>query len=68
MVQETACTKPRSLPTQQEQEESIQDKDRQGDPSAPWAGYNNEEELKEKITALSEDKRNVLELRHPESF
>merc|ERR1711974_305100 len=31
-----------------------------GLPSAPWAGYNNEEELKEKIMAMGEDKRNVL--------
>ena len=29
-------------------------------PSAPWAGYQNEEELKKKILSLSEDKRNVL--------
>ena len=28
--------------------------------SAPWSGYQGEEELREKIIALSEDKRNFL--------
>ena len=43
-----------------EQEDFIRTKSDKELPSAPWAGYNNEEELKNKILALSEDKRNVL--------
>ena len=42
-----------------EQEEFIKSKNKE-EPTAPWAGYQNEEELKIKILALSEDKRNVL--------
>merc|ERR1712083_194702 len=29
-------------------------------PTAPWSGYQNEDELKDKILALSDDKRNFL--------
>ena len=42
-----------------EQEEFIKAKNDKETPAAPWAGYQNEEELKQKILALSEDQRNV---------
>merc|ERR1740131_338413 len=43
-----------------EQQEFIKSKGDKEMPTAPWSGYQNEEELKEKIIALSEDKRNFL--------
>ena len=60
MVQETVYKAPLIADFNKEQEEFIRTKADKELPSAPWAGYNNEEELKEKIMALSEDKRNVL--------
>ena len=44
----------------QEQEEFIKSKGEKEMPTAPWSGYQNEDELKDKILALSEDKRNFL--------
>merc|ERR1719347_345439 len=43
-----------------EQQEFIKSKGDKEMPTAPWSGYQNEEELREKIIALSEDKRNFL--------
>jgi len=60
VVQETVYKAPLIADFNKEQEEFIRTKTDKELPSAPWAGYNNEEELKEKIMALSEDKRNVL--------
>ena len=60
MVQETVYKAPLIADFNKEQEEFIRTRSDKELPSAPWAGYNNEEELKEKIMALSEDKRNVL--------
>ena len=60
VVQETVYKAPLIADFNKEQEEFIRTKRDKELPSAPWAGYNNEEELKEKIMALSEDKRNVL--------
>merc|ERR1711936_1159866 len=58
-VQETVYKAPMIADFNKEQEEFIRSKNKE-QPSAPWAGYQNEEELKKKILALSEDKRNVL--------
>ena len=44
----------------QEQEQFIKSKDEKKQGAAPWLGYQNEDELKEKILALSEDKRNFV--------
>jgi len=44
----------------QEQEEFIKNKEKKNQTGAPWIGYQNEDELKEKILALSEDKRNFV--------
>ena len=60
MVQETVYKAPLIADFNKEQEEFIRTKGDKEIPSAPWAGYQNEEELKEKIFALSDDKRNVL--------
>ena len=60
VVQETVYKAPLIADFNKEQEEFIRTRSDKELPSAPWAGYNNEEELKEKIMALSEDKRNVL--------
>lgn len=60
VVQETVYKAPLIADFNKEQEEFIRTKGDKELPAAPWAGYNNEEELKEKIMALSEDKRNVL--------
>merc|ERR1719228_859668 len=43
-----------------EQQEFIKSKGEKEQPSAPWSGYQNEEELKEKVLAISEDRRNCL--------
>ena len=58
-VQETVYKAPMIADFNKEQEEFIRSKNKE-QPSAPWAGYQNEEELKKKILSLSEDKRNVL--------
>merc|ERR1719322_721019 len=60
VVQETVYKAPLIADFNKEQEEFIRTKGDKELPSAPWAGYQNEEELKEKIFALSDDKRNVL--------
>merc|ERR1712079_194224 len=60
VVQETVYKAPLIADFNKEQEEFIRTRSDKELPSAPWAGYNNEAELKEKIMALSEDKRNVL--------
>eukprot|EP00092_Neocalanus_flemingeri_P022382 GFUD01024275.1.p1 GENE.GFUD01024275.1~~GFUD01024275.1.p1 ORF type:complete len:319 (-),score=100.63 GFUD01024275.1:304-1260(-) len=44
----------------QEQKEFIKNKEKKEMPSAPWTGFQNEDELKTKILELSEDKRNFL--------
>lgn len=44
----------------QEQDEFIKNKEEKKQTGAPWIGYQNEEELKQKILALSEDKRNFV--------
>ena len=59
-VQETVYKAPLIADFNKEQEEFIRTKRDKELPSAPWAGYNNEEDLNEKIMALSEDKSNVL--------
>jgi len=59
VVQETVYKAPMIADFNKEQEEFIKSKNKE-QPSAPWAGYQNEEELKKKILSLSEDKRNVL--------
>lgn len=59
VVQETVYKAPMIADFNKEQEEFIKSKNKEH-PSAPWAGYQNEEELKKKILSLSEDKRNVL--------
>merc|ERR1711983_143693 len=60
VVQETVYKAPLIADFNKEQEEFIKAKNDKETPAAPWAGYQNEEELKQKILALSEDKRNVL--------
>jgi len=59
VVQETVYKAPMIADFNKEQEEFIKGKNKE-QPAAPWAGYQNEEELKKKILSLSEDKRNVL--------
>ena len=58
VVQETVYKAPMIADFNKEQEEFIRSKNKE-QPSAPWAGYQNEEDLKAQILALSEDKRNV---------
>jgi len=58
VVQETVYKAPMIADFNKEQEEFIRSKNKEN-PSAPWAGYQDEEDLKAKILALSEDKRNV---------
>jgi len=58
VVQETVYKAPMIADFNKEQEDFIRSKNKEL-PSAPWAGYQNEEDLKAKILALSEDKRNV---------
>jgi len=59
VVQETVYKAPLIADFNKEQEEFIKAKNDKETPAAPWAGYQNEEELKQKILALSEDQRNV---------
>merc|ERR1719357_2171348 len=59
-VQDTVYKAPMLAEFNQEQEEFIKSKGDKEMPTAPWSGYQNEDELKDKILALSEDKRNFL--------
>jgi len=60
VVQDTVYKAPMLAEFNQEQEEFIKNKGEKEMPTAPWSGYQNEDELKGKILALSEDKRNFL--------
>jgi len=60
VVQDTVYKAPILAEFNQEQEEFIKSKGDKETPTAPWSGYQNEDELKDKILALSEDKRNFL--------
>eukprot|EP00092_Neocalanus_flemingeri_P106565 GFUD01136736.1.p1 GENE.GFUD01136736.1~~GFUD01136736.1.p1 ORF type:complete len:506 (+),score=198.93 GFUD01136736.1:188-1705(+) len=60
VVQDTVYKAPMLAEFNQEQEEFIKSKGEREMPTAPWSGYQNEDELKDKILALSEDKRNFL--------
>merc|ERR1712029_358490 len=60
VVQETVYKAPLIADFNKEQEDFIRTKSDKEPPSAPWAGYQNENELRDKILALSDDKRNVL--------
>eukprot|EP00091_Calanus_sinicus_P023229 TRINITY_DN7731_c0_g1_i1.p1 TRINITY_DN7731_c0_g1~~TRINITY_DN7731_c0_g1_i1.p1 ORF type:complete len:334 (+),score=128.29 TRINITY_DN7731_c0_g1_i1:283-1284(+) len=60
VVQDTVYKAPMLAEFNQEQEEFIKSKGEKEMPTAPWSGYQNEDELKDKILALSEDKRNFL--------
>lgn len=60
VLQETVYKAPLISDFNQEQEEFIKNKGGKEQESAPWSGYQNEEELREKILALSEDRRNFL--------
>jgi len=60
VVQETVYKAPMIADFNKEQEDFIRTKSDKELPSAPWAGYQNENELRDKILALSDDKRNVL--------
>jgi len=60
VVQDTVYKAPLLAEFNQEQEEFIKSKGEKEVPTAPWSGYQNEDELKDKILALSEDKRNFL--------
>jgi len=60
VVQDTVYKAPMLAEFNHEQEEFIKSKGDRETPTAPWSGYQNEDELKDKILALSEDKRNFL--------
>jgi len=60
VVQDTVYKAPILAEFNHEQEEFIKSKGDKETPTAPWSGYQNEDELKDKILALSEDKRNFL--------
>merc|ERR1711936_1482897 len=60
VLHETVSKAPLIADFNQEQEEFIKSKGGKEQESAPWSGYQGEEELREKILALSEDKRNFL--------
>lgn len=60
VIQDTVYKAPLLSEFNQEQQEFIKSKGGKEQESAPWSGYQNEEELKEKILALSEDRRNFL--------
>merc|ERR1712055_208441 len=60
VLHETVSKAPLIADFNQEQEEFIKSKGGKEQESAPWSGYQNKEELKEKILALSEDRRNFL--------
>lgn len=60
VLHETVSNAPLIADFNQEQEEFIKSKGGKEQESAPWSGYQGEEELREKILALSEDRRNFL--------
>jgi len=60
VVQDSVYKAPLMAEFNKEQEDFIKNKGETEIPTAPWSGYHNEEELKDKIIALSEDKRNFL--------
>jgi len=60
VLHETVSKAPLIADFNQEQEEFIKSKGGKEQESAPWSGYQGEEELREKILALSEDRRNFL--------
>jgi len=60
VLHETVSKAPIIADFNQEQEEFIKSKAGKEQESAPWSGYQGEEELREKILALSEDRRNFL--------
>jgi len=60
VIQDTVYKAPLLSDFNQEQQEFIKSKGGKEQESAPWSGYQNEDELKEKILALSEDRRNFL--------
>jgi len=60
VLQETVYKAPLIADFNQEQEQFIASKSGKEQESAPWTGYKKEDQLREKILALSEDKRNFL--------
>lgn len=60
VLQDSVNKAPLMAEFNQEQQNFINSKGDKEIPSAPWSGYQNEEELREKILALSEDRRNFL--------
>merc|ERR1711974_403455 len=60
VLHDTVSKAPLIADFNQEQEEFIKSKGGKEQESAPWSGYQGEEELREKILALSEDRRNFL--------
>jgi len=60
VIQDTVYKAPLLSEFNQEQQDFIRNKGNKEQESAPWSGYQNKEELKEKILALSEDRRNFL--------
>jgi len=60
VLHETVSKAPLIADFNQEQEEFIKSKGGKEQESAPWSGYQGEEELREKILGLSEDRRNFL--------
>jgi hypothetical protein len=60
VLHETVSKAPLIADFNQEQEEFIKSKGGKEQESAPWSGYQGEEDLREKILGLSEDRRNFL--------
>eukprot|EP00092_Neocalanus_flemingeri_P065789 GFUD01080065.1.p1 GENE.GFUD01080065.1~~GFUD01080065.1.p1 ORF type:complete len:322 (-),score=105.92 GFUD01080065.1:128-1093(-) len=60
IVQDTVYSAALLVELNQEQEEYIKNSAKNEMPTAPWTGFHNEEVLKDKILALSGDKRNFL--------
>jgi len=60
VIQDSVAKAPMLAEFNNEQEEFIRSKGDKEQPTAPWSGYQNENELREKVIALSEDKRNFL--------
>eukprot|EP00092_Neocalanus_flemingeri_P045900 GFUD01051497.1.p1 GENE.GFUD01051497.1~~GFUD01051497.1.p1 ORF type:complete len:345 (-),score=126.50 GFUD01051497.1:218-1252(-) len=60
VVQDAVYMPPLLVEFNQDQEDFIKSKEKKEMPTAPWTGFQNEDELKTKIIELSEDKRNFL--------
>lgn len=60
VLQDTVAKAPLLADFNQEQDEFIRSKGGKEQESAPWTGYEGEEELRTTILALSEDRRNFL--------